>query len=357
MRRLLFCLLALGCEQKAAPPAPSPPIPPPPPAWETENPLPNLSPTIPKGLQAEFGKLAWYTPQKRRLGRWLFFDKRLSADATVACATCHRPENAFSEPTPVSTGIRGQKGGRKAPTFLNGAWPLFPVFFWDGRAASLQEQAKGPIANPIEMGNTHEKCAGAIGAIAGYKPAFKDAFGDETVTIDRIAEAIAAYEATRLSGNSKYDRFDAGANDALDEKENQGRALFFGKAQCNQCHFGWNFTDSQFHNIGVGWDQKAKKLADLGRAAISKKKEDEGAFKTPTLRDVSKHAPYMHDGSIPTLRDVVEHYNHGGNANPNLSKKIFPLKLKPDEIDAVVAFLNALDGEGYADKAPTAMPQ
>jgi cytochrome c peroxidase len=356
MRRLVFCLLLVACEEKAAPPPPPAPTPAPPAAWETESPIGKL-PEILKGLQADFAKLAWVTPGKVRLGRWLFYDKRLSADGTVACASCHRPENAFSEPTQVSTGIRGQKGGRKAPTFINGAWPLFPVYFWDGRAASLMEQAKGPIANPIEMGNTHEKCAGAIAAVPGYKKAFHDVYGDDGITIDRVAEAISAYEATRLSGNSKFDRFDAGDQTALSDVEKKGRELFFGKAQCNQCHFGWNFSDSQFHNLGVGWDKKTKKFADRGRAAISNKKEDEGAFKTPTLRDVSKHAPYMHDGSIPTLEDVVAHYNHGGNANPNLSKKIFPLKLKADEVAAIVAFLKALDGEGYADKAPASLPQ
>jgi cytochrome c peroxidase len=326
------------------------------PGWEAENPIRKL-PEIVKGLQADFAKVAWVTPAKVRLGRWLFFDKRLSADGTVSCATCHRPENAFSQPTRVSTGIKGQKGARKSPTFLNGAWPLFPVYFWDGRAKSLQEQAKGPIINPIEMGNTHEKCVATIGAIPGYQKPFTEAFGDAKVDIDRIADAISAYEATRLSGNSKFDRFDAGDDKALDAKEKQGRELFFGKAQCNQCHFGWNFTDSQFHNLGIGWDKKTRKLSDVGRGGITKNKDDDGAFKTPTLRDVSKHAPYMHDGSLATLKAVVEHYNKGGNPNPNLSKKISPLKLAPDEIDAVVAFLKTLDGEGFADQAPAALPQ
>jgi cytochrome c peroxidase len=358
MRRLAFCLLLIACEEKAAPPPPpAAPIPPPRPlAWEAESPVGKL-PEVLKGLQADFAKLAWVTPGKVRLGRWLFFDKRLSADGTVACASCHRPENAFSEPTPVSTGINGQKGGRKAPTFLNGAWPLFPVYFWDGRAASLMDQAKGPIANPIEMGNTHEKCVGAIAAVAGYRKAFKEVYGDEKIDIDRVAETISAYEATRLSGNSKFDRFDAGDQTALSDVEKKGRELFFGTAMCNQCHFGWNFTDSQFHNLGIGWDKKTRKFADEGRFKVSHKKEDLGAFKTPTLRDVSKHAPYMHDGSLPTLESVVQHYNHGGVANPNLSKKLFALKLKNDEVAAIIAFLKALDGEGYADKAPASLPQ
>jgi cytochrome c peroxidase len=306
----------------------------------------------------DFRRLTWVTPYKVELGRLLFFDKRLSADGTVACATCHRPENGFSELTPHSTGIRGQPGKRKSPSFLNGAEPLFPVYFWDGRAASLQAQAKGPIANPIEMGNTHDAAAATIGSVAGYQVYFKKAYGTAQVDIDRICEAIAAYETTRMSGNSAFDRYDFGDSSALSSKAASGRELFFGKAQCNQCHLGWNFTDSQFHNLGVGWDKSRGPdkmgFVDLGRAAISGKDADNGAFKTPTLRDVSKHAPYMHDGSVPTLRNVVELYNAGGRANPWQDKKISPLKLAPDEIDALVAFLEALDGEGYADDAPMA---
>ncbi len=336
----------------AAPAAPAPVVP----AWERDNPIAPL-PKAPLGTQADFSRLRIaVTPAKVRLGRWLFFDKRLSADGTVACASCHRPENAFSEPTPHSTGIKGQQGARKAPTFVNGAWPLFDVYFWDGRAASLVEQAKGPVANPLEMGNTHEACAKSIAAIAGYRRAFREVYGDDRIDMDRIAEAIAAYEATRLSGNSAYDRFDAGDAHALDAEAAKGRELFFGKAQCNQCHLGWNFTDSQFHNLGIGWDAKAKKLADRGRAIVTHKPEDEGAFKTPTLRDVTKHAPYMHDGSLATLTDVVEHYNNGGNPNPWLDKKIFKLHLTKAEVADLVAFLHALDGEGYADAGPKSFP-
>jgi len=365
MKRVSFVLAiavaATGCDEKkptsdvkSASVAPQPgeaPKAAPPPAWEVENPAKPL-PTAPAGVQADFASLKFkVTPETVRLGRWLFFDKRLSADGTISCATCHRPENAFSEPTAVSTGIKGQKGGRKSPSFVNGAWPIFPNFFWDGRASSLVEQAKGPIANPIEMGNTHEAVVATIGKIAGYKPYFEKAFGDGNVTIDRIAEAIAAYEATRLSGGSAYDK------GTMTDEQKAGRDLFNGKAQCNLCHLGANFTDAQFHNLGIGWDAKKKAFADEGRAAISKKDEDKGAFKTPTLRDVSKHAPYMHDGSLATLKAVVEHYNKGGNANPQLSKKIKKLGLTPKEVDAVVAFMQALDGEGYADTAPTQFPQ
>ncbi len=310
-------------------------------------------PTPPLGITSKLSELPEPpTPARVALGRHLFFDKRLSIDNTVSCATCHRPENAFSEPTPVSTGVKGQKGGRKSPSFVNLAWTLYPHFFWDGRAASLEEQAKGPIANPIEMGNTHENAVKTIAGIKGYEPFFKSAFGSAEVTIDKIAKAIADYERTRMSGNSPFDKWQAGDMKAVSAQVKKGHELFFGKARCNQCHLGQNFTDNLFHNLGVGWDKKAKKHKDSGRIVVSKKPEDEGAFKTPTIRDISKHAPYMHDGSMKTLREVVQHYNKGGNKNPTLSPKIEPLKLTNKEVDAIVAFMQALDGEGYQDKAP-----
>jgi cytochrome c peroxidase len=340
----LAALLLCACkspEQAAPPPASMTPA-------KEDNPVQPL-PKPPLGVQGDFAKLPWVTPEKVRLGKWLFYDKRLSVDGTVACSSCHVPQHAFSELTPHSTGVSGKQGGRKSPSFVNGAWPLFPVWFWDGRATSMADQAKGPIQNPIEMGNTHEAAVSKIAAVPGYQKAFKQSFGDDKITIDRIAESIAAYEATRLSGNSAFDRFDAGDQKALSPVAKQGRELFFGKAQCNQCHFGWNFTDAQFHNLGIG-DQ------DPGRFAVSKKEEDRGAFKTPTLRDVSKHPPYMHDGSLASLRDVVEHYNKGGKPNKWLSKKVFKLGLTPAEVDAVVEFLKALDGEGYLDNAPATFP-
>lgn len=365
MRRFaLICLLAAAACKSAdhagAPVAEKKPEKPAPARWEVDNPVVPL-PKPPLGAQADFAAIKGLSPEKVRLGKWLFYDKRLSSDATVSCATCHRPEHAFSEPTAHSTGVGGQEGARKAPSVVNAAWPVFPVYFWDGRAASLAEQAKGPIENPIEMASTHADVVKLLSGVAGYKKAFREVYGDDHIDIDRVADAIAAYEATRLSGNSAYDRFDAGDQSALTEQQKKGRELFFGKAQCNQCHLGWNFTDSQFHNLGVGWDPKRGKgkagFADLGRAKVTNKDEDIGAFKTPTLRDVSKHAPYMHDGSMKTLREVVLHYDKGGNKNPWLSKKIFKLKLEPGEVDALVAFLEALDGEGYADTAPKSFPE
>jgi cytochrome c peroxidase len=327
------------------------------PLWEVDNPILPL-PTSPLGIDNKLTDLPEPpTPERVRLGRWLFYDKRLSADGTLACASCHRPEHAFSEPTPVSTGIRGQKGGRKAPSFINQAWALNPSVFWDGRAKSLEEQALGPMANPIEMGHTHAAILQTLEA-NGYAQYFKQAFGTEEITNGRMAKAIADYERTRLSGNSPWDRWKRGGDEnAVAEEVKKGDALFFfGKAACSQCHLGQNFTDSLFHNVGVGWDPTTRTFKDEGRFAVTKVDADRGAFKTPTLRDVSLHAPYMHDGSVPTLRAAVEHYNAGGIPNRHLDPKIKPLRLSDEEIDTLVKFMEALRGEGYLDTPPNTFP-
>jgi cytochrome c peroxidase len=330
---------------------------PPTPQWELDSPVQAI-PEPPLGVDKTWSDLEEPpTPERVRLGRWLFYDTRLSADGTISCATCHRPEHAFSEPTPVSTGIRGQKGARKAPTFINAAWALFPHTFWDGRAASLEEQALGPVENPIEMGNTHEAMVDTLSGIEGYAPYFEQAFGSPGITKDRIAEAIADYERTRMSGNSPYDRWKNGDESAVSEQVKLGDRLFFDKAGCNQCHLGYNFTDSLFHNLGVGWDPEEQKFSDAGRFAITNVESDMGAFKTPTVREVTKRAPYMHDGSVVTLQEVVELYNRGGEANPHLDPKMKPLGLTEGEIAALVAMMQSLEGSGYMDSAPKSFPQ
>jgi cytochrome c peroxidase len=335
-----------------------------PPAWEAANPVKPL-PAGPLGTEIELASLKEPpTPERVRLGRWLFYDKRLSGDNTISCSSCHRPENAFSEPTPVSSGIKNQRGGRKAPSFVNQAVTLYPHFFWDGRAGSLEDQALGPIANPIEMGNSHQTMVATLTKIPGYAPYFQEAFGSPEITKERVAKAIADYERTRMSGNSPWDRWRYNRDErAISAQAKQGHELFQGKANCAQCHLGNNFTDGQFHNLGVGWLPEKKSFADEGRWAISKDlgeqggPGDRGAFKTPTVREVTKHAPYMHDGSIATLREVVELYNKGGEKNPWLDPKVKPLMLTDQEIDALVAFMQALDGEGYQDAPPAAFPQ
>jgi len=327
------------------------------PAWETANPI-RAVPDPPLGLETYFGDLERPSPVRVRLGRWLFYDKRLSADGTVACATCHRPEHAFSEPQPVSVGIKGQKGVRKAPSFINQAVTLYPHFFWDGRAASLEDQAMGPIENPIEMGNTAQAMVEALVRIPGYAHYFREAFGDDAITRERVGAAIAAYERTRMSGNSAVDRWRLQRDeDAVSSEVKLGYELFFDKARCSQCHVGSTFTDSRFHNVGIGWDARTRTCADEGRYLVTEAAADRGAFKTPALRDVTRHPPYMHDGSIATLREVVEHYNRGGRKNPFLSPRIAPLGLDGKEVAALVAFLEALEGEGYQDTAPAAFPR
>jgi cytochrome c peroxidase len=340
--------LAAGCRGDAGPPL----------EWELANPLAPI-PAGPLGTDIDLTALPVPpTPERVRLGRWLFYDTRLSADGSVSCATCHRPEHAFSEPTPVSSGVGGQKGTRKSPTFINQAVTVYPHFFWDGRAGSLEEQVLGPIENALEMGNTHTAMIDTLSRIAGYEPYFEAAFGSGGITAERVARAIADYERTRMSGDSPWDRWRRNRDEsAVSDQVKRGHELFFDKAGCNQCHLGSNFTDSTFHNLGVGWDPVAKTFADEGRFLVTTRETDRGAFKTPTLREVSKRAPYMHDGSMATLREVVELYNRGGEKNPYLDPKMQPLNLTEAEIDAIVAFMQALDGRGYEDAAPAVFPQ
>ncbi len=286
------------------------------------------------------------TVEKVALGRQLYFDTRLSRDNTVSCATCHDPKRGWTDQAPVSTGIGGQKGKRSAPTVINASYNLFQ--FWDGRAASLEEQAVGPIANPVEMGETHEVVVSKLSAIPGYREQFKRLFGTD-VTIDGIGKAIAAFERTVVSGDSPYDRYQAGERTALTAEAKRGLELFTGKANCSQCHVGFNLSDGVFHNIGVGIDAPEP---DMGRFVVTGEEKDRGAFKTPILRDLTRTAPYMHDGSEPTLERVVEYYNKGGFANAWLDPKMQPLNLTDEEKSDLVAFMKALDGTFPVIEAP-----
>ena len=307
------------------------------------------------------------TPAKVELGRQLYFDKRLSRDGTVSCATCHDPALGWTDCKPVSDGIDAQKGGRSAPTVTNRL--LGKTQFWDGRAATLEEQALGPIANPIEMGFTVAEAVELLKTLPGYRVQFEAVFGGP-VNTDGVAKAIAAFERSVISGAAKNDYFEAAMpwfdwdpateDDAetkalgtrllkdeevhrMSEAAERGRALYFGKASCSTCHVGFDLTDELFHNIGIGMDQAEP---DLGRFVVSEVEADKGAFKTPSLRNITLTAPYMHDGSLKTLMEVVEHYDKGGIANPWLSDKIFPLKLTDQEKRDLVAFMQeALLGE------------
>lgn len=317
-------------------------------------------PPVPLGLPPVY----WpedneYSKAKSDLGRLLYFDTRLSSDNTVACASCHAPAKAFTDGMAVSTGIGGQKGGRSAPTVINRAYSTLQ--FWDGRAHSLEEQALGPPANPIEM--TNEKTAdaalsaalGRVRAVPGYLPLFQKAFPaikkNDQIQLEHIAKAIATFERTIYSGNAPYDRYENGDIKALTPEQVRGHHIFFKKAACDACHLGFNFTDGSYANIGIGMD---KPNPDLGRFVVTHREDEKGAFKTPTLREIAHTGPYMHDGSFKTLEEVIEHYDKGGIKNPWLDPRMKPLKLSAQEKSDLLAFLKALNGEGWQQLKPPA---
>ena len=272
------------------------------------------------------------------LGKMLYFDARLSADKTVSCATCHDPAMGWSDAGPTSKGIRGQMGGRRAPPVSNAAY--MPLQFWDGRAPSLEEQAKGPIQNPIEMGNTHEAMIRTVDHIPGYVQLFRSVFGEGPMTVQQVADAIAAFERTVVTTDSRFDRYMRGDHQALTPLEQQGLEIFNGKGHCTSCHWGPNFSDGRFHNLGV--PDKDPKNPDLGRYVVTKNPRDKGAFKTPTVRDAALRAPYLHNGSEKTLESLIEFYNLGGGHDPNLDPLMVPLGLTSREIQALVAFIKSL---------------
>ncbi|MCI0427394.1 MAG: c-type cytochrome [Nitrospiraceae bacterium] len=297
------------------------------------------------------------TIEKVELGRMLFFDKRLSQDNTIACASCHLAKNAFTDGKPVSTGIRGQKGGRSAPASINRVFSS--AQFWDGRAATLEDQSIGPFINPIEHGfANYDVMMAKMMKIPGYRKLFKEAFGDENIKIENVGKAIASFQRTNLSGNSPADRFDQGQEaGAISAEAQHGLILFREKARCTKCHSGFNFTDEKFHNLGLGWDDNK---VDLGRYMVTKNAEDIGAFKTPTLREIARSAPYTHDGRFKTLEEVVNFYNKGGVKNPHQDPLIIPLDLTDEEKRDLVAFLHTLNGDGTGSqhvKAPKSFPK
>ena len=255
------------------------------------------------------------TPESITLGRRLFQDKRLSRDGSVSCATCHDPERAFSDSRRIAVGIGGRKGRRHAPALINRAYGT--SFFWDGRSKSLEAQVVMPIEDPNEMDLSLQEASARV-----------------ELPPHEIARALASFVRSLLSGNSRYDRFAAGESSVLTPREKQGLELFRGKANCAVCHVGPNFTDEQFHNTGVAW--RNGRLEDEGVG--------QGRFRTPTLRDLMRTAPYMHDGSFDTLTDIIEFYEKGGRANPALDPEIRSLRLTEDEKGALAEFLATLTG-------------
>jgi cytochrome c peroxidase len=288
------------------------------------------------------------TAEKVALGKQLYFDGRLSADNKVSCATCHDPAKGFSNGEQFATGVEGKKGGRNSPTVINTAYQVFQ--FWDGRAKSLEEQALGPVQNPIEMNMSLDAVVAKLNGIEGYKKQFQQVFGTD-VTSDGIAKAIAAYERTVLSGDAPYDRFKAGDKDAMSEAAQRGMKVFFGPGHCSACHSGPNFTDNAFHNIGVPGE-------DQGRQAITKMLGDRGSFKTPTLREIARTAPYMHDGSMKTLEEVVAHYVKGGTPHEQLDEEIYALKLTDQQKADLVTFMKeGLSSASYPAHTAPELPK
>jgi len=340
-----------------------------------------LKPELPLGLKAGEAEIKGLdetplTRAKIELGRQLYFDPRLSSDTTISCASCHAPNHGYAADTRFGVGVGAQEGNRNSPVAYNRI--LSGAQFWDGRAASLEEQAIGPIANPIEMSNTHEACIECLKGMPGYVAQFNLVF-DDGLTIDNVAKAIASFERTLVTGPAPWDYYqelnafqqqyaaDIEDLDALKEDDEElyneymalkkasddhpisesairgGKLFFSDKAGCTACHLGANFTDEKYHNLGVGMDAAEP---DLGRFVVSKEEIDKGAFKTPTCRNVAQTAPYMHDGSQKTLEEVVEWYAKGGHPNQWLSEKVKKLDLTDQDKADLVAFMKGgLTGE------------
>jgi cytochrome c peroxidase len=284
------------------------------------------------------------TPAKVELGRRLFFDKRLSRDSTVSCASCHDPRMAWTDGRATGVGIDDQVGTRNTPTVLNRV--LEPVQFWDGRAATMEEQALGPIGNPIEMGFTVEEAVDRLAEDDEYVAEFQAIFGAPP-DADGLAKALATFQRTLMTGDAPHDRPGGGG---MSDLAKHGRRIFEHRAGCVQCHLGPNLSDEGFHNIGVGMDAEEP---DLGRFAVTGVDEDRGAFKTPTLRNIALTGPYFHDGSAESLEEVIELYDQGGQANPWLSPKMRPLNLHRHQKEALLAYLR----EGLTGSIPGALAE
>ena len=322
------------------------------------------------------------SPRKVALGRALFFDKRLSIDGTVSCASCHDPAFAFTDSKVLATGLEGKPGTRNTPTILNSVFS--ESLFWDGRSSSLEDQVKHPLLSSFEMGmGSEEELIKRLNSILDYRREFRLIFKSEGITIDTIAKAIATYERTLLSANSPFDRFITGNERAITDAQLRGWELFKGKAKCIQCHTHSEnntlFTDFKFHNTGIAAIDAlyqnvlvsvpkaagpeltvlahSEDFSELGRFAVTREQVDIGAFKTPTLRDVELTSPYMHNGSLKTLIEVVQFYNRGGRPNSNLDKVMQPLHLSDNEVNDLVQFMRALTSDDVLRVCQTTSPQ
>jgi cytochrome c peroxidase len=297
-----------------------------------------LGPSSSTGASAVFATRA-------ELGRKLFFDPLLSSDRSISCASCHKPERAFADDLPFSKGVGGTLGARNTPTVMNSTARV--TFFWDGRAASLEQQAIFPIENPVEMNLLIGRALERINSDATYARAFAEHFGGPA-TAKSLGAALAAYEKTLETADSPYDRYQLGDDAALSESAKRGRLLFIGKANCASCHSGEDFTSDRFENIGLF---NGRDLTDRGRAAITGQSRDAGMFKVPSLRNVAVTAPYMHNGMFATLRAVLDYYNDpdrrvSGSVNRD-AKLDRPLGLAESDIEDLQAFLESLTDERF----------
>lgn len=307
-----------------------------------------------------------FSEEKKELGKILFFDPRLSVSGQIACGSCHEPQLGWGDGKQLANGHDRRFGKRNAMTILNTGY--YDRLFWDGRASSLEDQARFPVKDHLEMNMDLANLAKRLSAIAGYKPLFKKAFGDENITLDRTFQAIATFERTVVSRKSRFDEFVLGKSDALKDDEVLGLHLYRTKAGCINCHNSPLFSDNKFHNDGqalFGTDKE-----DFGRYNITKNKADIGAFRTPSLRDVTFTGPWFHHGNFPTLKDIVLFYNLGNPAPvqkkylgvrdsllPTPSPLVGKLNLTDKEINAVIAFLNSISTQPMRISAPKEFPQ
>jgi cytochrome c peroxidase len=288
------------------------------------------------------------TPEKVALGQLLFFDPRLSGSGAISCATCHNPALGWSDALPTGLGHMGGRLRRHTPTILNVAYG--EPYFWDGRAATLEDQAKGPLTSAAEMNMPAEQAVKRILSIPGYVTAFEYAFPGKPVSVDTIAAAIASYERTVVSNSAPFDKWVAGDETAISASAKRGFVLFNGKADCAVCHSGWRMTDDGFHDIGISGTDRGR--ADVSPGIV----QLEHAFKTPTLRNVKQRAPYMHDGSLTNLSAVIDHYDSGFVNRPSLDPQMHRLGLTPEEKADLLAFLDTLTSVDPAAVVPV-LPQ
>jgi cytochrome c peroxidase len=293
-----------------------------------------------------------WSPAKAELGRLLFFDPRLSMDGQVSCSSCHRPEHAFADPRTVSTGVRGRRTQRNAPSLVNRAYAK--TLGWDGRSASLEAQALACLAQREAMDSDAKEAAARIAAVAGYQAHLKEAFGDAGAAPERLSQALAAFIRTLVSGNSPYDRFMAGEPGALSAEAARGKDLFFGRANCHLCHRGSAYSTDGYACVGV----EANNPPDEGRFGVTRNPSEWRVFRIPGLREVTRTAPYFHDGSIATLEEAIEFYDSGGEIAENRDPRLKPLRLSAQDKTDLLAFLKALEGEGWQHaRRPEKLPE